>query len=62
MAQSSDPGADPAEPPAEALRETLERARAASADAPLMALAGHVPDADREAVFERLDKGQSMGL
>ena len=55
-AQSSDPGTDPADPPAETLRETLERASAASADGPLIALAGHVPDADREAVFERLDR------
>ena len=54
--QSPDPGADPAEPPAETPRETLERVRAADADGPLMALAGDVPDADREAVVERLER------
>ena len=44
---------DRAEAPAEPLRETLNRARAAGGSR--VAISGLVPDADREAVFIRLD-------
>ena len=46
---------EPGETQAEPLRETMERARAARAGGVPMALAGHVPDADRDSVYRRLD-------
>ncbi len=49
------PSPEPGETPAEPLRETMERALAARAGGVTMVLAGHVPDADRDSVYRRLD-------